>query len=139
MLSASNWLLLAVCKKTQSFFSEKPNFFFQEETTSSTFWEILLTQLHPTTNFLSLAVFAKVFFFQKKKQNILLKKKYFLIVSRILTHSVALYSKFATFSNFSLKKNFVRNEPIYFLKPQIFGRFEASYLLNCIVVQVCYI
>ena len=135
LLSASNWLLSAICKKTQSFFSKKPIFFSQEEATLSTFSEILLNQLHPTTIFLTLAVFKKVNFFQKplyftwKKPNFEHFEKFI--------HSVAMYSEFATFSNFSVKKVFVRNEPIFFSKPQIFERFEDSYLFSCILVQVC--
>ena len=135
-INITNWLLLAVFKKTQFFF-KKPIFFFQEEATFLTLWEILLIQLHPTTNFLSLAVFKKVNLFQKI-HIFYIKKPKFEHFEKFI-HSVAMYSKFTTFSTFSLKKVFVRKEPIYFLKPQIFGRFEASYLLNCIVVQVCYL
>ena len=82
LLSASNWLFLAVLKKTQDFF-EKPIFFSQEEATFSTFWEILLNQLHPTTNFLSLAVLKKVNFFSKTLI-FYLKKKQILNISRNL-------------------------------------------------------
>ena len=46
-------------KKIQAFFFEKTIFFLQEETTFSLFWETLPIQLHPTTNFLSLAFFLK--------------------------------------------------------------------------------
>ena len=111
LLSASYWLLSAICKNTQIYFFEKPIFFSQEEAILSTFSEIVLNQLHPTTNFLSLAVFKKVNLFQKihifyiKKPNFEHFEKFF--------HSVAMYNKFATYSNFSLKKVFVRNEPIY--------------------------
>ena len=108
-------------------FFEKPVFFSQEESTFSTFWEILLNQLHPTTIFLSLAVFKKVNFFQKtlyftwKKPNFEHFEKFIL--------SVAMYSEFATFSNFSLKKVFVRNEPIYV--------FQRPYFLNVLKFLTC--
>ncbi len=93
------------------FFFEKPIFFSQEEAILSTFSEILLNQLHPTTNFLSLAVFKKVNLFQKI-HIFYIKKTNFEHFEKFI-HSVAMYNKFATFSNFSLKKVFVRNEPIY--------------------------
>ena len=102
-------------------FFEKPIFFSQEETTLSTFSEILLNQLHPTTNFLSLAVFKKVNLFQKT-HIFYIKKSNFEPFEKFI-HSVAMYSEFATFSNFSLKKVSVRNEPIFFFKAPDFWTF----------------
>ena len=43
----------------------KNQFFSQEKAIFSKFWEIWLIQLHPTTNFLSLADIKKVIFFEK--------------------------------------------------------------------------
>ena len=115
-------------QKNSKFFFEKPVFFSQEEAILSTFSEILLNQLHPTTNFLSLAVFKKVNLF-KKIHIFYIKKPNFEHFEKFI-HSVAMYKKFATFSNFSLKKVFVRNEPIYVLKAPKFWTFWRFLLVQ---------
>ena len=108
----------------------KTNVFSQEEATFSTFWEIFLIQLHPTTNFLSLADIKKSqFFFQKPIY--FTWKNQILNILRNFFHSAAFYIKFDTFSNFSLEKVFVRNEPISFFKaPNVwtFWRFILDQL-----------
>ena len=90
-------------KNSRSFFEN--SFFFQGETTFLTLWEPLLIQLHPTTNFLSLAFYKKFYCFIEKPIYFSLKKQN-LNVSRGPTFSIAFYRKFATFSDFLKKKQY---------------------------------
>ena len=113
---ASNWLLLAVFKETQDFFSKNQSFFLKKKPLFhfSTFWEILLNNLHPTTIFFYLRRFLKKSFYFEKPI-------YF------------------TLGNQILKKFCSGRTHLFFSKQQIFYRFEDSYLFSCIVVQVCYL
>ena len=97
-------------------FFENRIFFSQEGATFSTFWELLLIQLHLTTLIFIFSGFFKKVNFSKKTPIFYLKKKQILNNLRTFIHSVALFSKFATLSSFSLEKVFVRNETIFFLK-----------------------
>ena len=104
-------------QKNSKFFFEKPIFVFQEEATSSTFWEILLIQLHPTTITFAFSGFWKSYFFFEKLIFFTWKNQ-ILNILRTFIHSVARYSEFATFSNFSLKKSFCSTwTHLFFSKP----------------------
>ena len=86
------------------------------------FWELLLFQLHPTTNILTLKISAKSFFF--KKNHIFFYYYQILNVLRCLTFWVAFYCNVATFSNFLNKINFFSwNPPFFSIKQPIFWTF----------------
>ena len=129
MQSASNWLLLAVCKKLKMFF-EKP-FFFHDETNFWTFWEVLLFQLHPSTNFYILRFLQNQIFFEKYFYFIYYNQ--FLKVSRSLAFSVAFYGKFATFSLCLKKLNFFfsKNPPYCSIKKPNFWTFWIFSISQC--------
>ena len=113
-------------KNSRSFFEN--SFFFQGETTFLTLWEPLLIQLHPTTNFLSLAFYKNSIVLSKNPYTFL-KKKQNLNVSRGPTFSVAFYRKFATFSDFLKKKQifFSKNPPYFSIKKPKLRMFWELY------------
>ena len=126
--------------KNSRFFFEKQIFFFQKGANFSTFWEIVLNQLQPNTNFSSLAVFKKItIFFRETHIFHLIKtnferfeKSYFF--SRILRQN-------CFFWRFWKKSKNRLEKPIYFSfkRKPIFESFEKSYLFIRILVLVCYL
>ena len=134
--STSNWLLLAVSKKTQDFFwktiffKTKPIF---QRFEKSYHFSCILQQI-----FIFGDLYKIKFFFEKPiyffEYNQILK------VSWSLAFSVAFYGKFATFSNFSEKKQiFSKNPPYFFIKKPKIWTFDNFRFLNAIVEQICYL
>ena len=112
--------------KTQDFFRET-SFFSQDEATFSTFWEILLNQLPPTTNFTSLADFEQLFFFRKTQIFLLNEKHKFLTFWEILLNQLHSTSNLLPLAIPKILK-ILFEKPFYFFKKKpSFERFEISY------------
>ena len=110
------------------FFFWKPISSFFKKTKTWKFWEILLIQLHSTANMLPLSFFLEIGFFLSRDPSIFLKKiTNFSNVLRILTFSVALWCKFATFSDFRKNQEFFRKTNFFFKKKPSFESFEKPY------------
>ena len=125
--SASNWLLLAVSKKTQDIFWATN--FFSRRNQFLNVLRSLTNSVASYNKFLSLAISTKSISFRKTL--IFYFFNQILKVSRSLAFSVAFYGKFATFSNFSKKiKFFFSKNPPYFSgkKPKTwtFWKFSIS-------------
>ena len=138
MHSASNWLLLAVSKRTQglfwktTFFSRRNQFCQRFET--SYYFNCILQQIFNFGDFYKInCFFEKPIYFNFYNQ--------ILKVSRSLTFSVEFYRKFATFGSFFLgKSNFSfqkvhHNVPSKNLKFEPFENFHSP---NAIVEPICY-
>ena len=129
---------LAVSKKLRIFL-RKTNLCFQEGANFSTFWEILLIQLQPKTNF-------HRWRFSKKSQILFESPIYFIKKNKFWMFSEVLLFQ----SHFTAKlllsailKNFKKTleKPIWFSfegKP-IFDCFENSYLFHRILVLICFL
>ena len=135
----ANLLPPAVFKKL-TIFLWKTNLFFEKGANFSTFWEIVLNQLQPNTNFSSLAVFKKITIFSRETHIFHLiktnferfEKSYFF--SRILRQNCFFWRFWKKIKN-RLEK------PIYFSfkRQPIFESFEKSDLFIRILVLVCYL
>ena len=122
MHSTETLLPLANFKKLR-IFPQKTNLFFQEGVNFSTFWEFLLIQLQPNTNFSSLAVFWKIIFFSKNPCISFDKTKFWTFWEVILfqSHSSANFLPLAKFCR--NKISFRKNLNFFFKKTPTFWSF----------------
>ena len=127
----------SVLQKKSKFLFEKPIFFFQEKATFSTFWEILLIQLHPTVIIFIFSGFWKSHFLNRKTHIFCLKKAKFWTFWELLFIQSQCTASLLTLAFFLYEKFCSKWTHLFFSKPQIFEGFEDSYLFSCILVQVC--
>ena len=134
--SASNWLLLAVSKKTQDIFWATN--FFSRRNQFLNVLRSLTNSVASYNKFLSLAI-SKKYFFSKNPYIFFIKTKFWrlrevLLFQSLFTASFLHSAVFLKKSNFSFQKTH-HVFPSEKLKFELFKKFQ---FLNAIVGQICY-
>ena len=136
MQSASNWLPLAVSKKTQEFFWK--TIFFSRRNQFFKNMRSLSISVASYNKFLSLVISTKSFFSRKSHIIFFIITKFWRFREVLLFQS--LFTASLLHSAFFLKKSFFfqKTHHVFPSKSLKFEPFETFHFLNAIVEQICY-